>query len=94
MWDTDDIPKGSTVWADGMFYVFAEKAGEMFLCECNPKGFKIKGHFFAEGFADESGWTKELSRTMGTSWAHPVVASGKLYLRHFDKVYCFDVAKK
>lgn len=100
MWDSnkadkgaDTIPVGSVCWADGMFYVFAEKAGEMFLCECTPKGFQIKGHFFAEGFADESGWTKEHKRTMGPSWAHPVVAGGKLYLRHFNKVYCYDVAR-
>jgi outer membrane protein assembly factor BamB len=101
MWDSNDldedaanIPKGSVCWADGMFYVFAEKAGEMFLCEFTPKGFKIKGQFFAEGFSDKSGWTKELKRTMGTSWAHPVVAGGKLYLRHFNKLYCYDITKK
>jgi len=101
MWDTNDldegveaIPKGSVCWADGMFYVFAEKAGEMFLCECGPKGFKVKGHFFAEGLADASGWTKEHKRTMGPSWAHPVVAGGRLYLRHFNKVYCYDVEKR
>lgn len=101
MWDTnalaedaEKIPKGSVCWADGMFYVFAEKAGEMFLCECTPKGFAIKGRFFAEGFEDKSGWTKEYERSMGPSWAHPVVAGGRLYLRHFDKVYCFDVRKK
>jgi outer membrane protein assembly factor BamB len=99
MWQTKDfdkakrIPKGSVCWADGMFYVFSEKAGEMFLCDCTPKGYEIKGRFFAEGFADESGWTKEHKRTMGPSWAHPVVTGGKLYLRHFDKVYCYDVTK-
>jgi outer membrane protein assembly factor BamB len=101
MWDSnkaekdgEKIPKGSTCWADGMFYVFAENAGEMFLVEADPKGYKIKGHFFAEGFEDKSGWTKEHGRTMGTSWAHPVVAGGRLYLRHFNKVYCYDVTKK
>ena len=78
----------------GMFYVFSEEAGEMFLCQCNPEGFKITGHFFAEGFEDESGWTKEYERTMGPSWAHPVVTGGKLYLRHFNKLYCYDVEKK
>jgi outer membrane protein assembly factor BamB len=97
MWQTKDfdkdkrIPKGSVCWADGMFYIFAEKAGEMFLCDCTPKGYEIKGRFFAEGFADESGWTTEHKRTMGPSWAHPVVTGGKLYLRHFDKVYCYNV---
>jgi len=101
MWDSNDldedaenIPKGSVCWADGMFYVFGEKGGEALLCECTPKGFKVKGRFFAEGFADMSGWTEELKRTMGTSWAHPVVAGGKLYLRHFNKLYCYDVNKK
>jgi len=101
MWDSNDaekgapnIPKGSVCWADGMFYVFSERAGETLLVECDPKGFKIKGHFFAEGISDISEWTKEHDRTMGTSWAHPVVAGGRLFLRHFNKVYCYDVKKK
>jgi len=98
MWDTKlaekdkRIPKGSVCWADGLFYVFSEKAAQVLLCDFTPKGFEIKGRFFAEGFADESEWTQEFKRTMGPSWAHPVVTGGKLYLRHFDKVYCFDVS--
>ena len=97
MWDSKlaekdkRIPKGSVCWADGLFYVFSEKAGQVLLCDFTPKGFEIKSRFFAAGFADESEWTKELASTMGPSWAHPVVTGGKLYLRHFDKVYCFDV---
>jgi hypothetical protein len=27
----------------------------------------------------------------GTSWAHPVVIGGRLYLRYDTHLYCFDV---
>jgi acyl dehydratase len=30
----------------------------------------------------------------GTSWAHPVVIGGRLYLRYDTHLYCFDVKAK
>jgi hypothetical protein len=30
---------------------------------------------------------------MSQSWAHPVVAGGRLYLRYNDNLFCFDVKK-
>ena len=27
----------------------------------------------------------------GPAWAHPVVCGGRLYLRHGDFLYCYDI---
>ena len=27
----------------------------------------------------------------GPAWAHPVIYDGKLYLRHNDLLFCYDV---
>jgi hypothetical protein len=27
------------------------------------------------------------------SWAHPVIADGKLYLREQDTLYCYDIKR-
>ena len=31
------------------------------------------------------------NRNTGPSWAHPVIAGGKLYLRYDDTLYAFDI---
>ena len=48
--------------------------------EADPAGFKAKGRFAVSG-------------TGNFSWAHPVVANGRLYLRYGDSLHCFDVSK-
>ena len=30
----------------------------------------------------------------GPVWAHPVVCGGRLYVRHGDRLYCYDVKKE
>ena len=50
------------------------------LAPATPDGFRMAGSFRVKG--------------SGSSWAHPVVANGRLYLRYADNLYCFDVRKK
>jgi hypothetical protein len=33
-------------------------------------------------------------RGRGPVWAHPVVCGGRLYVRHGDFLYCYDVKKR
>jgi len=77
-WEAEGVGKGSLCWADGMLYLFGEKDGIVGLAACSPKGFEMKSTFSVAG--------------TGPSWAHPVVAGGRLYLRYDDNLYCFDVA--
>ena len=76
-WEERAVGKGSLCWADGMLYLFGERGGEAALATCSPEGLEIKGRLKVEGD--------------GTSWAHPVVVGGRLYLRYDTNLYCFDV---
>jgi outer membrane protein assembly factor BamB len=77
MWNERAVGKGSLCWADGMLYLFGEKGGQAALAVCSPEGLKLCGRLKVEG--------------EGTSWAHPVVIGGRLYLRYDTHLYCFDV---
>ncbi len=72
-----DIVKGSGLWADGRLYAYSED-GWMRLLEPLKDRFEVRGQFrFAEARSD--------------AWAHPVILSGRLYLRYHDRLTCFDV---
>ena len=77
LWKERAVGKGSVCFADGMLYLFAENGGRAGLANCSPAGLEMHGEFSVEG--------------EGTSWAHPVVIGGRLYLRYDDNLYCFNV---
>ncbi|MCU1275233.1 MAG: hypothetical protein JWO48_2664 [Bryobacterales bacterium] len=79
-WYDHGVGKGSLCYADGMLYLFSENNGNCALATCSPEGLKITGRVQVEG--------------SGESWAHPVVAGGRLYLRYDKNLYCFDVKGK
>lgn len=72
---------GSLTYADGMIYLYDEK-GNMKLVKASPEKFEKTGDFSVP-----KGGT-------GPFWAHPVVCGGRLYLRHADKIFVYDVRKK
>lgn len=78
MWYGPGVGKGSLCLADGMLFLFGEKGGEAGLAVASPDRFEMRGRFRVEG--------------SGTSWAHPVVAGGRLYLRYAYNLYCYDVS--
>jgi len=80
MWDEKAVGKGSICYADGMLYLFSESKGRAGLATLSPKGLELKGKMEVKG--------------SGRSWAHPVVAGGRLYLRYDKNLYCFDVRQK
>jgi outer membrane protein assembly factor BamB len=71
--------KGSAAvtYADGHL-IFRYEDGTLALIEANTEDYKLKGSFKPE-FQE------------GTSWAHPVVVDGRLYLREQDKLMCYDL---
>ena len=77
MWSARGVGKGSICYADGMLYTFSERGGRIGLVPATPRGFALAGEFKVEG--------------SGKSWAHPVVAGGRLYLRYGDNLYAYDV---
>jgi outer membrane protein assembly factor BamB len=76
-WNERAVGKGSLCFADGKLYLFSENGGQGGLATCSPQGLQMKGRITVKG--------------SGTSWAHPVVAGGRLYLRYDKNLNCFDV---
>ena len=75
--------KGSIAYADGRFYLrLEEKAGTIALIEASPDGYKEHGRFDQPERSDKH------------SWAHPVIANGRLYIRDQDLLLCYDVTGK
>ena len=79
-WRDRSVGKGSLVYADGNLYCLSEN-GVVGLVEATPTGYKEKGRF-------------RIQQGSLPTWAHPVVAGGRLYLRDQDTIYAFDVREK
>jgi outer membrane protein assembly factor BamB len=70
--------KGSITYADGMLYLLDER-GPMKLVMATPESHQLAG-----GFRVPEGGE-------GMFWAHPVVCGGRLYIRHADKLYVYNI---
>ena len=79
-WKDRSVGKGSLVFADGNLYALSEN-GVVGLVEASPTGYVEKGRF-------------RIPQDSLPTWAHPVVAGGRLYLRDQDTIYAYDVRDK
>jgi len=81
VYEARGVGKGSLTYADGMLYVLSEKH-KVGLVPATPEGHNVVSKFeLPEGGE-------------GNSWAHPVVCGGRLYIRHGDFLYAYDVRAK
>ena len=81
--DKEKLGKGSIVYADGNFILrWEDKKGTIALIEASPEGYKELGRF------------DQPDRSGKNSWPHPVVASGKLFIRDQDVLLCYDLKAK
>jgi outer membrane protein assembly factor BamB len=76
-YDTHWEHKGSIVYADGMLYCYNEK-GSVGLVPATPKKFEVRSSF-------------KVTKGSGPHWAHPVVAGGRLYIRHGHALMAYDI---
>ncbi len=75
------VGKGSLTCADGLLYTLSENGGKVGLIKPTPEGHEIISQFkIPKGGKDKV-------------WAHPVVCGGRLYIRHGDALFAYDVAK-
>jgi outer membrane protein assembly factor BamB len=75
------LGQGSLTYADGMLYVLGER-GKVGLVRPTPAGHELTSTFkIPEGGE-------------GPVWAHPVVCGGRLYIRHGEFLYAYDVRSK
>ena len=72
------VGKGSLTYADGMLYTLTENH-VMGLVVADPKAHKVVGRFNLPAGGE------------GESWAHPVVCDARLYIRHGDALFCFNL---
>ncbi|MGQ9576297.1 MAG: outer membrane protein assembly factor BamB family protein [Thermoguttaceae bacterium] len=72
------VGKGSLTYADGMFYILTED-GIMGLVRASPAGHEVISRFRIPPGGN------------GPTWAHPVVCDGRLYIRHSDLLYAYDL---
>lgn len=77
MWQHRSIGKGSLVVADGMLYLQSER-NQVALAEATPEGYRERGRF-------------RIPSRGRPSWAHPVVAGGRLYIRDQGYLTAYDV---
>jgi hypothetical protein len=71
------IGKGVVIYADGMLYCYSDK-GELALVEAVPTGFKIASQTKVELGSEQH-------------WSHPVIDSGRLYLRHGNVLIAYKI---
>jgi outer membrane protein assembly factor BamB len=78
-WRQRSVGEGSLLAAEGRLYLRGTQ-GQMALVEATPEGYREKGRF------------EQPERTRFATFAHPVVANQRLYLRDDDLLFCYDIA--
>lgn len=76
-WQSRSVGKGSLICVDGMLYCLGERQ-EVALVEVNPEKYVEKGRFRIENLGRPS-------------WAHPVVANGRMYIRNQGRLTAYDI---
>ena len=71
--------KGSVAYADGLLYGLTENGRTVLLIRPVPNEFVLISSFELPNDAE------------GPSWAHPVIIGGRLYVRHGQYLYCYNV---
>jgi outer membrane protein assembly factor BamB len=77
-WDHRSVGKGSVAAADGRLYVRSER-GPIALVEATPAGYREAGQF------------DQPDRSGKNAWPHPVISGGRLYIRDWDVLLCYDI---
>jgi outer membrane protein assembly factor BamB len=69
------------IWAEGRLYCLFED-GVVALLRPAANSFEVDGRY------------QLVEAKRGDAWAHPVLLDGRLYLRHHDTLWCYDVRRK
>jgi len=79
------MQRGPITYAEGMLYCVCEVDGIVALVRATPERFEEVSRFALPGREPGRDWNY---------WAHPVVINQKLFLRHGNVLYCFDIAER
>jgi outer membrane protein assembly factor BamB len=93
LWNERDAIEGggSIIAADGRLYIYTDQ-GEVILAEANPKEWTEISRFKIP----ETSKLRPMAETSSSAhiWAHPAIASGRLYLRDAELIFCYDIRAK
>jgi outer membrane protein assembly factor BamB len=73
-----ELGGGSIIYADGMFYCYTEREGEVALVDAGPEKFEVVSKF-------------EVPLGSREHWARPVIHQGVLYIRHGEALMAYDI---
>jgi outer membrane protein assembly factor BamB len=76
-----EIGGGAIIYADGLFYCYAERDGAIVLVNASPGNFEIVNKF-------------EIPLGTKEHWARPVIDKGVLYIRHGDAFMAYNILTK
>jgi outer membrane protein assembly factor BamB len=82
-WEERGVGAGGILYADGRLYVHGENNRQVALVEATPEAYREHGRFTPPGEPQRP--------DKGKSWAYPVVANGRLYIRDQNMLWCYDV---
>jgi len=82
-WQDRALGAASLCYADSRLYLHGEN-GEVTLVEASPDAYREKGRFAPPN-------QPKNPNQMEKSWAYPVVANGRLYIRDHNMLWCYDV---
>jgi outer membrane protein assembly factor BamB len=81
-WQDKSVGPAAICVAENRLYLHGE-SGEVALVEVTPEAYREKGRFTPAGPLARNKRIK--------SWAYPVVAGGRLYVRDQEQIWCYDV---
>ncbi len=78
MWEEKFRNKGSIIYADEMLYIYSEHHGYVGLVRPTPEKFDLVSSF-------------RITEGRGPHWAHPAIYNGKLYIRHGNFLFVYNI---
>ncbi len=79
VWSTGEISQGTATYVDGHL-ICMDISGNIHLVKPNPKSFELAGTI-----------KNAVEDVKSAAWTVPVVANGKLYLRHLQHLVCYSL---
>jgi outer membrane protein assembly factor BamB len=73
-----ELGGGSIIYADGLFYCYTERDGEVALVDAGPDKFEVISKF-------------EVPLGTQEHWAHLVIDNGVLYVRHGNALMAYNI---
>ena len=86
MWKADKFGWASVASADGHLYIHLVN-GDFVLAEATPAGFREKGRFTPPAQPKK----KQAGQFAEMSFAYPVIANGRLYIRDLGSLWAYDI---